>query len=180
MVLEMMETATQSGGTGIRGRIEGLRISSKTGTAQVTNPKTGFYYEDRHIASFIGIFPTDQPDLIVYVVIDNPKGELYYGSQIAAPVFRELAEKLVGLLGIITDDSHVVEHSGTVTVARSNDVIIETRIPDLVGTPKRLILPLFERKDLQLVLIGEGYVVRQNPEPGTPFKKGMKLILEFE
>jgi cell division protein FtsI (penicillin-binding protein 3) len=176
----MMETATHPGGTARRAYIDGVRISGKTGTAQVINPETGSYYEDRHIASFIGIFPTDAPELIVYVVIDNPKGDHYYGSRIAAPVFKELAKKLITLRGIRTDASQVVSHPGRISVPVSTAIEIDDTVPDLTGTAKRHLLSLYQMKELEIVMIGEGYVVRQNPPPGTPVTKGMKLILEFE
>ena len=179
-VLLMMETATHPGGTARRAYIDGVRISGKTGTAQVINPETGSYYEDRHIASFIGIFPTDAPELIVYVVIDNPKGDHYYGSRIAAPVFKELAKKLITLRGIRTDASQVVSHPGRISVPVSTAIEIDDTVPDLTGTAKRQLLSLYQMKELEIVMIGEGYVVRQNPPPGTPVTKGMKLILEFE
>lgn len=179
-VLLMMETATHPGGTARRAYIDGIRVSGKTGTAQLINPDTGGYYEDRHIASFIGIFPTDAPELIIYIVINNPKGEHYYGSRIAAPVFKELAQKLITLRGIHMDTSQVVSHPGKITVPVATDIEIDDTMPDLMGTAKRRLLSLYQMKELEIVMIGEGYVVRQNPPPGTPITKGMKLILEFE
>jgi cell division protein FtsI (penicillin-binding protein 3) len=179
-VLLMMETATHPGGTARRAYLEGIRISGKTGTAQVVDPDTGSYYDDRHIASFIGIFPTDKPELIIYVVINNPKGEHYYGSRIAAPVFRELAQKLIAMRGIQTDTSQVVSHPGKISVPIAAPIEIDGAMPDLTGTAKRQLLSLYEMDGIDLIMIGEGYVVRQNPPPGTPIVKGMKLILEFE
>ncbi|HUV08936.1 MAG TPA: penicillin-binding protein, partial [Spirochaetia bacterium] len=179
-VLAMMETATQEGGTAGRARIEGIRVSAKTGTAQLINPDKGNYYDDRHIASFLGILPTDNPQLIIYVVINYPKVEHYYGSRIAAPVFRELAEKLIGLLGIPRSDSQTVEHSGLIVIPPPATIDLKDVVPDLKGVPKRLLLSLFGREDLNVVFEGEGYVVRQDPAPGTPLKKGMTLFLEFE
>jgi cell division protein FtsI (penicillin-binding protein 3) len=179
-MLVMMETATHQGGTARRAYLEGVRISGKTGTAQVVNPETGNYYEDRHIASFIGIFPTDAPELIIYVVINNPKGEHYYGSRIAAPAFRELAQKLITLRGIRTYSSQVVSHSGKIHIPVEASIEIDGTIPDFTGASKRQLLPLFQMKEVEIVMIGEGYVARQNPPPGTRVVRGMKLILEFE
>ena len=87
-VLEMMAVATEQSGTARRGAVQGVRISAKTGTAQVRDPATGTYSESNYVASYLGIFPTEEPRVIVYVVLHNPKGPAYYGSQIAAPVFR--------------------------------------------------------------------------------------------
>ncbi len=90
-VLAMMETATAAAGTARRAAVEGLRISAKTGTAQVASATAGAYSENDFIASILGIFPTDAPRLVVYVVVQNPRGESYFGSTIAAPILRDVA-----------------------------------------------------------------------------------------
>ena len=98
-MLSWMETATLPAGTAHRAAIDGVRISAKTGTAQVAS-RTGAYSDSDFIASMIGIFPTEDPQLIVYVVVQNPRGQSYYGSQIAAPIFRDVAVSLMDKLGI--------------------------------------------------------------------------------
>jgi cell division protein FtsI (penicillin-binding protein 3) len=179
-MLAMMETAVQEGGTARRGAIDGLRVSAKTGTAQVTNPETGAYSEEDFIASYLAIFPTDNPRLIVYVVIDRPKGEQFYGSQIAAPVFKQVAERLIDYLGISRQGDTVIRQSGEVRLTLPAPVAIGERMPDLKGTPKRLLLPLFSQDNLVLKISGEGYVTRQDPPPGTPVSEGMVITLELE
>ena len=118
-VLDMMESATGEGGTARRAAIEGLRISAKTGTAQVTDPATGRYSKTDFIASMLGIFPTDDPEVVVYVVIQNPRGESYFGSTIAAPVFRDVALELVDALGIGRDGRGGTAAAGTVDGGRA-------------------------------------------------------------
>jgi cell division protein FtsI (penicillin-binding protein 3) len=179
-VLDMMESATGEGGTARRAAIEGLRISAKTGTAQVTDPATGKYSESDFIASMLGIFPTDDPEVVVYVVIQNPRGESYFGSTIAAPVFRDVALELVDALGIPRDGEPGKSRTGTVDVSVPLAVVITDVMPDLAGTAKRLLLPLLARDDLQVVLRGSGTVVRQDPPPGTPVTAGMRIFLELE
>ncbi len=99
-MLDWMETATWPAGTAHRAAIEGVRISAKTGTAQVANPKTGTYSAEDFVASMMGIFPTEDPRYIVYVAILNPRGQSYYGSQIAAPIFRSVALGIIDKVGI--------------------------------------------------------------------------------
>jgi len=173
-ILLMMESACAS-----RAKIDGIRISAKTGTAQVSDPETGTYSEDNFTASILGIFPTNNPEYIIYVVINYPKGE-YYGSKIAAPVFKESAEKLLTLLNIPTDNSNIIEHSGTVYVNIPEKIIIGDSMPELLGTPKRLLLPLFMREDLTIIMNGAGYVVNQSPAPGTIITDNTIIILEFD
>ena len=83
-------------GTGAAAAIDGLRIAGKTGTARKIDRATLSYAVDRHVASFVGFFPVEAPRFSLFVVINNPK-KGYYGSQVAAPVFRKIAQRIVGL-----------------------------------------------------------------------------------
>ena len=183
-MLSWMETATLSAGTAHRAAVDGVRISAKTGTAPVTNTKTGAYSESDFIASMIGIFPTDDPQYIVYVVVQNPRGQSYYGSQIAAPIFRDVAISLM--------DSAGIPRAGTVAVpsprpaaapaagSPGTQVSVGAPMPDLHGTPKKLLLPLLLRSDVLVTISGSGYVVSQQPPAGTRVQPGMKISLELQ
>jgi len=160
--------------------VEGVRVSAKTGTAQVQDRSTGTYSDSNFVASYLGILPTEEPRLIIYVVIHHPKGAAYYGSQIAAPVFRDLAEELVGYLGIRRAGDAVIEHPGTVRVTIPPPVKPGKLMPDLAGTPKRLLLPLLADPNFTVRITGEGYVVSQDPQPGTELKTGMTITLRLE
>ncbi len=180
-VLEMMESATdENGGTARRGRVEGMRISAKTGTAQVRDPATGTYSDSNFVASYLGIFPTEEPRAIVYVVLHNPKGPSPYGSQIAAPVFRGVAEDLIGYLGIRRRGDVVLEQPGSLRVAVPPPLVLGQAMPDLRGTPKRLLLPLLAIPGLEVRISGEGFVVEQDPPPGTPLQNGASIRLRLE
>ena len=178
-VLQMMETATFDGGTARRARLEGLRVSAKTGTAEVRDPSTGGYSDETFIASFIGIFPTDDPQFIVYVVLDGPKKETF-GSRTAAPVFKEVADKLVALRGLPRAGTEIVRHPGSVVVRPGAPITVGEAMPDLTGSPKRALLGLFERQDLKILMRGEGFVVRQSPAAGAPVAPGITITLDFE
>ncbi|MGD2294469.1 MAG: penicillin-binding protein 2 [Candidatus Aminicenantes bacterium] len=81
-------------GTGTTAKIHGYRIAGKTGTAQKLDHDTGSYSSSKHTASFIGFVPVEQPCFSMIVVIDEPKSQ-YYGSQVAAPVFKEIARQIL-------------------------------------------------------------------------------------
>lgn len=83
-------------------RMEGYTIAGKTGTAQISSPLGYETCATCAIASFIGFFPADDPQVIILVKLDRPRD--YWGSIAAAPVFRNVAQRLVLLLGIPTDD----------------------------------------------------------------------------
>jgi cell division protein FtsI (penicillin-binding protein 3) len=82
-------------------RMEGYTIAGKTGTAQIPSPLGYETCDTCAIASFIGFFPADDPQVLILVKLDRPRE--YWGSVAAAPVFRNVAQRLVLLLGIPTD-----------------------------------------------------------------------------
>lgn len=179
-VLLMMETVTSDTGTARRARIDGIRMSAKTGTAEKFDPNTGRYSDKAFVASCMGIFPTEDPRLITYVVIDTPEGDEFYGGRIAAPLIREMGSRLVTYLGLPRANETVVSHSGVVKLNQQPEIEIGTTLPDLRGISKRRLLSLLSREDLHILFKGEGWVVSQDPPPGTAVTRGMQLILEFE
>lgn len=76
-------------GTGKNAYIEGMHIGGKTGTAQKVGQ--GGYMQGKYIASFIGFAPADQPKIVIMIAVDEPEG-MYYGGQIAAPVFKNIMQ----------------------------------------------------------------------------------------
>jgi cell division protein FtsI (penicillin-binding protein 3) len=86
-------------GTGIEAGVPGYAVAGKTGTAQKFDQAQRAYARDRHLASFAGFVPADKPVLSVVVFIDEPQG-VYYGGQVAAPVFRAVAGQVLRYLKI--------------------------------------------------------------------------------
>jgi cell division protein FtsI/penicillin-binding protein 2 len=82
-------------GTGQAAQVDGFLAAGKTGTARKLDPDLGVYLASRHLASFVGFVPADHPVLSIIVVLDEPKFSLQYGGQVAAPVFREIARRIL-------------------------------------------------------------------------------------
>jgi cell division protein FtsI (penicillin-binding protein 3) len=179
-ILSAMVSVSSLGGTGSRAGIKDVRMAVKTGTAQMIDPQTRAYSDKDYIASTMAIFPADNPRIILYLAIIKPTGSQYYGGRIAAPVVREAAEAILGITDIPRGDSPVALHSGSVTIPPSVQATIGDTMPDLTGTPKRLLLGLLGRKDLKVRLSGEGYVVKQSPAPGSPVPPGTEIDLELK
>ncbi|MCK5673168.1 MAG: PASTA domain-containing protein [Spirochaetales bacterium] len=179
-LLLMMETATEDGGTARRTSIDGLRISAKTGTAQKIDPESGRYSDNSFVSSTLSIFPTNNPQIIMYIVIDTPKGDEFYGGRIVTPIIKELTEELVRYLDIPIDTENVIEHSGIIKLNSSEALVPGENIPNLIGLSKREILPLISLPDISVNIKGEGWVIRQDPAPGTKIKKGMTITLELK
>jgi len=100
-VRRMLEEVVRPGGTGTKAAVTGYRVAGKTGTAWKF--ATGGYSEDKYISIFAGLAPASDPRLAAVVVIDEPTGELYYGSDVAAPVFSEVMSESLRLLAIPPD-----------------------------------------------------------------------------
>jgi cell division protein FtsI (penicillin-binding protein 3) len=100
-VRRMLEEVVRPGGTGTKAAIDGYRVAGKTGTAWKF--ATGGYSQDKYISIFAGLAPASDPRLATVVVIDEPSGELYYGSDVAAPVFADVMSESLRLLAVAPD-----------------------------------------------------------------------------
>ena len=85
-------------GTGRNAYIENYRVGGKTGTAQKVN--NGVYMVGNYITSFIGFLPANDPQVVVYVAIDNPKGITAYGGTVSAPIAKNILEDSITALDI--------------------------------------------------------------------------------
>ena len=100
-VRSMLEEVVRPGGTGTKASVPGYRVAGKTGTAWKF--AAGGYSEDKYISIFAGLAPASNPRLAAVVVIDEPGGELYYGSDVAAPVFADVITESLRLLAVPPD-----------------------------------------------------------------------------
>ena len=104
----ILETAVEIG-TGKRAKLAGYRAGGKTGTSQKIDPKTGTYSSSSVIASFVGFAPVEQPSLTMLVVIDDPEEEKWkWGGTIAAPVFGNVAKRVLPHMGILPGGAQLI------------------------------------------------------------------------
>ena len=97
----MLESVTVNG-TAKKAQLDGYSAAGKTGTAQKIDPKTRTYSLTKHVASFVGFAPVSNPAVVIIVVIDEPMGA-YHGGDVAAPVFHQIAEKILPEMGVMPD-----------------------------------------------------------------------------
>ena len=90
-----------SDGTGTSAKLGGYQAAGKTGTAQKFDFSTGKYSKDKYTSSFVGYAPSDNPKISILIMLDEPQGS-YYGGTIAAPVFQEIASKVLPYLSVPT------------------------------------------------------------------------------
>ncbi len=101
-IVTMMESVVARGGTAPLARVPGYRVSGKTGTTRIVG-KYG-YEKNRHNSIFVGLAPASQPRLVVAVVIHDPRGKVYYGGRVAAPIFAKVMGGALRILNVAPDD----------------------------------------------------------------------------
>ncbi len=99
-VRHMLEMATLPGGTAPKAQVPGYRVAGKTGTAR--KPE-GHGYAAKYVASFVGFAPASNPRLVVAVMLDEPQGGVYYGGDVAGPVFSNVVGAALRMLAVPTD-----------------------------------------------------------------------------
>jgi cell division protein FtsI (penicillin-binding protein 3) len=94
----IMQTVITDGGTGVNAALDGYSVCGKTGTAQKID-ENGRYSNEKYVASFVGFAPVENPKISVLVVVDEPQKE-HYGSSVAAPAFKTIAQKTLDYMNI--------------------------------------------------------------------------------
>lgn len=118
-MVEALKRVVSRDGTAVRAAVPGYTVAGKTGTAQKVMEGARGYAPGKYFSSFIGFLPASDPQICIGVFVDEPKNG-YYGGQVAAPVFRQIAEKLVGYLGISPDS---LQDSGGEAVGAQSGIV---------------------------------------------------------
>ena len=156
-------------GTGRNAYIDGYRIGGKTGTAQKV--KNGMYMHGNYILSFIGFLPADNPQAVVYVAVDNPKGIVQYGGTVAAPIARNI------MIDII-DELKIKQDKDTLPKTYNWYDVKYTTVPNVINLPLKDAKK--ELKDLTIEYAGSGSIIKSiSPTPGTylPIGSTIKILL---
>lgn len=163
-------------GTGRNAYIEGYRVAGKTGTAQKVG-SNGKYSSDKFVVSFIGYAPVEDPQLIVYVIIDEPNDPLAGGGAVAAPVFREILLKSLRKLEIAP--SYMTTADEKQEEAVSVEAMIQT--PDVTGMKGALAKEKLKVAGLNHEFVGEGKIIEQQiPPAGSLVHPTQKIYLITE
>ncbi len=104
---KMMEGVVLEG-SGRPAALNGYSAAGKTGTAQKIDPVTHTYSHTKHVASFAGFAPVNNPAISVAIIIDSPNGA-QYGTAVSAPIFKEVAQEVLEYLGVPHDESMQAE-----------------------------------------------------------------------
>ena len=142
------------------------------------------YSNKRYVASFAGFFPVDTPKYSCIVVIHDPnKKKGYYGATVAAPVFKEIAQKIYTNTPIENDIVNGKFSSKSILELYANAELEMTKnneiIPNVTGMAAMDAISLLENFGLLVEVKGTGKVRRQSLKEGTPIKKGTTIILNL-
>ncbi|MCF6093599.1 stage V sporulation protein D [Microaerobacter geothermalis] len=152
-------------GTGYRAYIDGYRLGGKTGTAQKPAPGGG-YLSNEHIVSFIGFAPADDPKVVIYAAVDNPKG-IQFGGVVAAPIVRNMMVDVLQYLDVQPRKEQIPKEY------RYGEIPL-VEVPDLRGVPVHKLQESYFT--FRIDTSGSGNtILYQSPQPGTKVERGSTI-----
>ncbi len=171
-------------GTGKRAAIPGIRVAGKTGTAQKYMTGVG-YGGKNYLSSFIGFLPAEAPELLIGIMVDEPKGK-FYAADVAVPTFQRLGLKALQILNRIPKQPFVPSNELVLSPQAGNENRIVKKdekgrllMPELRGNSLREAIEQLGMAAVPIKIQGTGYVQRQKPQAGTPLTAQSAIELAF-
>jgi cell division protein FtsI/penicillin-binding protein 2 len=202
-MISMMEGVVVRG-TGGNARVPGYHIAGKTGTAKKVLPGGRGYTLDEYYASFGGFGPLKDPRVVAFVVLDTPRGSIYYGGQVAAPVFARIVADSLSHLRVPPDDDPWEGRREELKASaekkaralakpggkkprepraedseRSPIATGPGQVPDVRGMTVREAIASLVVRGYRARVEGQGIVVRLAPAPGTALGRGQTCTLRL-
>jgi cell division protein FtsI (penicillin-binding protein 3) len=196
---QFLRGAAEEGGTGGEAQLATYTVLGKTGTAR--RFEGGRYAAGKYTSSFAAIFPADDPQLVVIVKIDNPKGS-YYGGSTAAPVTRMMLQQALASRRVAIDRARLAppairlaadQPSRAATTPPTKPVLVlrwpyrkpdstsgPVPVPNLQGRSVREAALALHRRGLRMSLRGLGRVVRTAPREGESMTRGASVSVWAE
>lgn len=183
----LIHTTEDEKGTGRPARVPGVRVAGKTGTAQKFVEGTG-YSGGKYYSSFIGFLPADHPELLIGVMLDEPK-KGYYASALAAPLFRRIAERSLAVLGafprkemkqeILPVARAVAPTPPPIAPLVEKSAAGLLKMPDLKGLSQAEAIHLLGKNFTSVQISGNGYLSDQSPAAGSWIALDSGIHLHF-
>lgn len=180
-IVDILEKEVSEGG-GTKAMVEGYHFGGKTGTAQKLDTKHGGYLDGQYIVSFIGFGPVEDPKFVVLVVIDDPQKGSLYGSQLAAPVFKDIVSQLVRYYQM----SPYVKESTPVAVKAANTLPEpkpgsdgSVTLPNFTGFTYGEVRDWLHKAGLAFKPDGTGTATSQDESSGTTVQAGTAITVHF-
>ncbi|MBS4957772.1 MAG: stage V sporulation protein D [Clostridium sp.] len=145
--------------------VQGYNIGGKTGTAQKVDPTTGTYSTDKYISSMIALAPVENPQITVFIAVDEPSNGVYYGGEVAAPLMKELFEEVFKYM-----DSPLAKERFSIY----KNVII----PDVRGKSIEEAKEILKENGLEAEVNGNGKtIISMDSYPGSTVKEGTTISI---
>ncbi|MDD4090934.1 MAG: penicillin-binding protein [Smithellaceae bacterium] len=193
MAIMLTDVVGAEDGTGKRAHIMNVAVAGKTGTAQKYDFKRGAYSSEKVRTSFIGFFPSDNPQVVILVMLDEPQRDKW-GGVAAAPVFKNIGEQILNCfktniretpafepqpvhdLQLVSADASLMED----LAAEGNEIDDESRMPDFKGLTLREALKMARSRSIELRVSGNGWATKQVPAPGSDLGEDRLCKVFFE
>ncbi len=154
-------------GTGRNAYIEGFRVGGKTGTAQ--KAVNGSYLVNNYIVSFIGFMPADDPQVVIYIAVDNPKGVTQYGGTVAAPLVRNVMLSAIDIFDLSPRSDYLTKEYNWYDIKYAN--VQDVTNMSLTEARKKL-------KNFKIEVKGTGdKIIYQSPSAGLSLQEGSTIML---
>jgi cell division protein FtsI (penicillin-binding protein 3) len=184
----VLENVVSEKGTAAKAAISGYTVAGKTGTSQKIS-ETGGYSHEKYVSIFVGFVPAANPEMVILVMVDEPKGT-GYGGLVAAPVFSQVGKWALNTMRINPDAP--IESPEVVKEAKVNnpeppsqanvvrkaiveetnseeaDIAIADLVPDFSGQTIRQVIQKGKALGLNVIVDGTGNAVTQYPQAGSP------------
>ena len=193
MAVMLTDVVGAEDGTGKRAHIMNVAVAGKTGTAQKFDFARGSYSSEKVRTSFIGFFPSDNPQVVILVMLDEPQRDKW-GGVAAAPVFKNIGEQILNCfktnireapafdpqpvhdLQLVSADASLMED----LAVESNEIDDESRMPDFKGLTLREALKMARSRSIELRVSGNGWATKQVPAPGSDLGEDRLCKVFFE
>jgi cell division protein FtsI (penicillin-binding protein 3) len=184
-IRKILVSATEKqGATGVMASVSGIHVAGKTGTAQKYVPGVG-YGSGKYVASFVGFLPAESAELLIAVIVDEPRWP-YYASQTAAPVFKKIAERSLQILGRASKTlmtKQIINAPPTVFAPSHEQPelsgSVSGKMPDLQGRSVREVMRILGPYFNDIQIAGAGYLSTQTPAAGIEVSSQTPVRLQF-
>jgi len=167
-LITMMKMVVEKGGSGQKAFIDSYEVAGKTGTAQKHDPSKKGYLPGKYVASFVGFLPADKPEILTFIMVNEPH-PAYYGGDVAAPVFKAINEAAISYMHIAPSEKQNIEPA-------ENTEIVE--IPDFSMKKYNDVKTFLSRKKINYKAFGFGhFVIGQEPQAKAKISGGETLYI---
>lgn len=192
-MLNLLEQVVEKG-TGKTAKMDEYKVGGKTGT---TKKIVNGVYANKYIASFCGLAPIENPEVCIYIYVDNPKTDAKHGGQVSGPIFREIARETLKILRVPVNNSQESQENVNLQIdnirnrlngkvpqeifheVNESESVAAGSMPNLTKLSLREALSRIAELNAKVDIKGSGIVIDQSPKPYETIEEGtiVKLVL---